>query len=295
VERRKERLITKKRGGTVRFDGGLNEGHDFLLKRIENISPQAVYSNSRVINKNSSNWLYNNPMGILHSKPGHEFNKELLKSSSQERWRNGSLMTLENRNEVWKQTLNTLPIFRKKPSDPFRSNPQMNDRISFKDPKTLSNFLTRGGRIVSSRFSGVKWKTQKKIKKEIHKARFLGIFSYSGNAQYNQPEFQPQFNSLFSEEEAQTEMNKLLSEKNWLKDYLKNLENGIQVTGSNKWIPPLSRTNPRHSERVLKLEKFGRTKNQLEKKYEEISHMDQLDNTLSPFRKVYNTTKSKLM
>lgn len=292
VERRKERLITEKRGGTVKFDGGVNEGYDSFLKRIENISPKAVYANSRVENRDSSNWLYHSPMGVLNKKPGDDFNKTIQDIDN--KWRKGDYMTTEKKEQVWKQTLNTLPIFRKKPSDPFRSNPSLIDRISFKDPKILSKFLSRGGKIIASRFSGVRWKTQRRIKKEIHKARFLGLFSFSGNLSFNHPDNQPQFSTQLESEEKDALIKKMTTSKHWLKNYLTNLEKGLQVNGSEKWIPPKKRTNPKHSVQTEKLAYFGNSKMQLLEKYQELNYLNgELDSTLTPFRKLYNLYSSK--
>jgi len=224
-------------------------------------------------------------MGILQKKPGYDFDVD--SSKKERKYRDGYFMKLNKQEEIWKRTLNSIPIFRKKASDPFRNNPQMNDRISFKDPATLYKFLSPGGRILGARFTGVRARTQRRIRRQIHKARFLGLMPFSANVLYNQPSYQPQFRS--DKNEMYGDMTDFLKGSYYMRDFLMKLENEVQVTGNSYWLPPQTKTNPKFKTKVEKLAYLGRTKKQLEEKANEISHLNTLDDTLVPMRKIHNT------
>jgi ribosomal protein S18 len=290
TQRRIERAVTEQRGGTVGYDGGLNEGYDDLMKKIENVAPQSYHAFPRASNKDQNEWLYNIPIGILQKKPTDDFEKEFMRSKMN--WNEGRFMSHEKHRAMWKNTLATLPIFEKKPMDPFRAKPRAIQRISYKDPKTLVKFLSRGGRILNPRYTGVRWKTQRKIKREIHKARFLGLFPYLGNPIYNQAQYQA--NNLRTEDEKEDWLDSLLHEKTKFKDYIANLESGIQVSGNPKWMAPLSRKNPRFTNLFIQDELHGHTAEQLQDKAVEISHMESLDDTLVPFRKIIDNSRALL-
>ncbi len=55
--------------------------------------------------------------------------------------------------------------------------------IDYKDPKTLKHFITERGKIIPKRVTGTCAKHQRKLAKEIKKARVIAILPYAGNLQ----------------------------------------------------------------------------------------------------------------
>jgi hypothetical protein len=113
-----------------------------------------------------------------------------------------------------------------------------------------------------------------------------------GNPIYNQAQYQA--NNLRTEDEKEDWLDSLLHEKTKFKDYIANLESGIQVSGNPKWMAPLSRKNPRFTNLFIQDELHGHTAEQLQDKAVEISHMESLDDTLVPFRKIIDNSRALL-
>lgn len=53
------------------------------------------------------------------------------------------------------------------------------DEISYKDVYKLKKFITTRGRIIPSKRTGVCTRCQRKLKKEIKKARYMALLPYS--------------------------------------------------------------------------------------------------------------------
>ena len=60
---------------------------------------------------------------------------------------------------------------------PFSSN--NSPRIDYKDIRLLSRYVTEKGKIIPSRVTSVSSKKQKELSKEIKKARYLALMSYT--------------------------------------------------------------------------------------------------------------------
>ena len=58
-----------------------------------------------------------------------------------------------------------------------------NLEINYKDIKTLKHFITERGKIIPKRITGTCAKHQRKIAREIKKARVIAILPYVGNIQ----------------------------------------------------------------------------------------------------------------
>jgi small subunit ribosomal protein S18 len=50
--------------------------------------------------------------------------------------------------------------------------------IDYKDVETLKKFLNPHGRVIARRYTGVTAKQQRKIAREIKKARFMALLPY---------------------------------------------------------------------------------------------------------------------
>jgi small subunit ribosomal protein S18 len=66
-------------------------------------------------------------------------------------------------------------VYRKK------SNPLKGKDIDYKDVKMLGHYITERGKIVPSRISGVPQKDQRKLAREIKRARHLGLMPFVRN------------------------------------------------------------------------------------------------------------------
>lgn len=71
------------------------------------------------------------------------------------------------------------PFFRRKKTCPF-SGPE-GQAIDWKDPKTLSRYVSERGKIVPSRITAVSHKKQRELAKAIKRARYMGLMSYVNN------------------------------------------------------------------------------------------------------------------
>jgi len=69
-----------------------------------------------------------------------------------------------------------MPPKRKKYVDPFRKTG--NKVIDYKNPKLLADYITYHRSIQSRFHTGVGLKNQKKLAKEIKKARFMGLLPF---------------------------------------------------------------------------------------------------------------------
>lgn len=61
----------------------------------------------------------------------------------------------------------------------FCSNPEMQQQIDYKNASFLRGFLTERGKILPSRISGNSCKWQRRLAKEIKKARTIGLLPYT--------------------------------------------------------------------------------------------------------------------
>lgn len=68
------------------------------------------------------------------------------------------------------------PFFRRQKSCPF-TGPKA-PAIDWKDTKTLSRYISEGGKIVPSRITAVSQKKQRELAKAIKRARFMGLLPY---------------------------------------------------------------------------------------------------------------------
>jgi small subunit ribosomal protein S18 len=69
------------------------------------------------------------------------------------------------------------PFFRRQKSCPF-SGPKA-PAIDWKDTKTLSRYISEGGKIVPSRITAVSQKKQRELARAIKRARFMAIMPYT--------------------------------------------------------------------------------------------------------------------
>jgi small subunit ribosomal protein S18 len=67
-------------------------------------------------------------------------------------------------------------IIRKNLSCPFNKNPE---NIDYKDVHTLKKYITTRGRMISSTRTGVSQRCQRKLAKEIKKARYMALLPYN--------------------------------------------------------------------------------------------------------------------
>ncbi len=68
------------------------------------------------------------------------------------------------------------PFFRRRKSCPFSSD--FSPKIDYKDPKLLGRYISERGKIVPSRITSVSQKAQRKLAREIKRARFLALMPY---------------------------------------------------------------------------------------------------------------------
>ncbi len=61
----------------------------------------------------------------------------------------------------------------------FCGNPEMQQQIDYKNAYFLKGFLTERGKILPSRISGNSCKWQRRLAKEIKKARTLALLPYT--------------------------------------------------------------------------------------------------------------------
>jgi small subunit ribosomal protein S18 len=66
---------------------------------------------------------------------------------------------------------------RRRKVDPFKQNPEW--EIDYKNPELLKLFVTRTGKILPGRITGVSARNQRKLRKAILRARHLGLLPYT--------------------------------------------------------------------------------------------------------------------
>jgi small subunit ribosomal protein S18 len=71
------------------------------------------------------------------------------------------------------------PFFRRRKSCPFSGKNA--PAIDYKDPKMLGRYISERGKIVPSRITAVSQKAQRKLAREIKRARFLALMPYVAN------------------------------------------------------------------------------------------------------------------
>ena len=70
----------------------------------------------------------------------------------------------------------TKPFFRRRKVCPFSGDNA--PAIDYKDPKLLGRFVSERGKMVPSRITAVSQKAQRKLAREIKRARFLALMPY---------------------------------------------------------------------------------------------------------------------
>lgn len=71
------------------------------------------------------------------------------------------------------------PFFKRRKSCPFSSKHA--PTIDYKDIRLLGRYVSERGKIVPSRITAVSQKAQRKLAREIKRARFLALLPYVGN------------------------------------------------------------------------------------------------------------------
>lgn len=71
------------------------------------------------------------------------------------------------------------PFFKRRKSCPFSSKNA--PEITYKDPKLLGRYVSERGKMVPSRITAVSQKAQRKLAREIKRARFLALMPYVAN------------------------------------------------------------------------------------------------------------------
>lgn len=66
---------------------------------------------------------------------------------------------------------------RRRKVDPFKQNPSWN--ITYKNPELLKLFVTRTGKILPGRITGVSARNQRKLRTAIHRARHLALLPFT--------------------------------------------------------------------------------------------------------------------
>ena len=61
---------------------------------------------------------------------------------------------------------------------PFKEDPKLISKISYKEPKFLRKFITEQGKIIPGFVTGVSAKYQRMLTKEIKKARNIALLPY---------------------------------------------------------------------------------------------------------------------
>jgi small subunit ribosomal protein S18 len=68
------------------------------------------------------------------------------------------------------------PFFKRRKTCPFSGKNA--PTIDYKDPKLLGRYISERGKIVPSRITAVSQKSQRKLAREIKRARFLALLPY---------------------------------------------------------------------------------------------------------------------
>jgi small subunit ribosomal protein S18 len=68
------------------------------------------------------------------------------------------------------------PFFRRRKTCPFQG--EKIDLIDYKDVRLLGRYVSERGKIVPSRITAVSQKAQRKLAREIKRARFLALMPY---------------------------------------------------------------------------------------------------------------------
>lgn len=68
------------------------------------------------------------------------------------------------------------PFFKRRKSCPFSGKNA--PAIDYKDPRLLGRYVSERGKIVPSRITAVSQKAQRKLSREIKRARFLALMPY---------------------------------------------------------------------------------------------------------------------
>jgi small subunit ribosomal protein S18 len=68
------------------------------------------------------------------------------------------------------------PFFKRRKACPFSSD--FAPAIDYKDPERLKRYISERGKIVPSRITGAKQKSQRKLAIAIKRARFLALLPY---------------------------------------------------------------------------------------------------------------------
>jgi ribosomal protein S18 len=84
----------------------------------------------------------------LERKPMQIFEEELLNGN----YRSGKMTDKEIYEKNWRSHIEHVPIFLKKPKDPFALKQEEINRISFKNMTLLKKFITLSGKIMNSRY-----------------------------------------------------------------------------------------------------------------------------------------------
>ncbi|KAL9657308.1 hypothetical protein ABK040_011528 [Willaertia magna] len=188
-------------------------------------------------NANTSGWLYNKPP-TSHLEFMNSLNQF---TDTVKDWREGKLAgdDIQYR-KMMEYQLHQLPQFKSSPPDPFANdNQQFVSKISYKNPYLLSRFISEAGRITPRRFTGVRRNTHAKLQREIKKARFLGIFSFSG-ATMNQTYPTEQYSRMTEQFAEMIDNN--ISKGNQVdntKFFLDNLAANINTSGDLSYEPPV--------------------------------------------------------
>ncbi len=67
---------------------------------------------------------------------------------------------------------------RRKKRCPFTSDPELAAQLSYKNPELLMRFITDRGKILPRRITGVSAKYQRKLAREIKRARQIALLPY---------------------------------------------------------------------------------------------------------------------
>lgn len=137
----------------------------------------------------------------------------------------------------------------------------------------LCKFLSPGGNILNPRYTGVRRSTQRRIKKEIFKARFLGLLPFTGNPEFIGEKFQPvQEVNNFDYVKGYEALDRL-NPRYRLEEFLSNIEHGMSHKGNLEWIPPRRSRNPKYASGKLSKEYKGQLPHQIERKKEEMKKL----------------------
>ena len=68
---------------------------------------------------------------------------------------------------------------------PFKEDPALINKINYKENKFLRKFITEQGKIIPAHVTGVSAKYQRRITKEIKKARILALLPFVEDPRYN--------------------------------------------------------------------------------------------------------------